>query len=186
MAEFYPLIIVGATIGVLSLCFVVAHFYISSRKTAKEYDRKMSDLQIIRRLLGYARPYIKEFILALVLMIISIVYDLLSPVLVGEIEEMVKDRFELSALFSRVAVYAGILVVSMVSMYLQTMILQKVGQKILTALRKDVFSHIESLSHQQLNNIPVGKHTELYETCPSYRKMVDLQKLEEEGGAHNG
>ena len=31
----------------------------------------------------------------------------------------------------------------------------------------------------------VGKHTELYETCPSYRKMVDLQKLEEEGGSEN-
>ena len=30
-----------------------------------------------------------------------------------------------------------------------------------------------------------GKHLELYETCPSYRKMVDLQKLEEEGGDHN-
>ena len=31
----------------------------------------------------------------------------------------------------------------------------------------------------------VGKHDELYETCPAYRRMVDLQKLEEEGGAHN-
>ena len=30
-----------------------------------------------------------------------------------------------------------------------------------------------------------GKHTELYETCAEYRKMVDLQKLEEEGGDHN-
>ena len=28
-----------------------------------------------------------------------------------------------------------------------------------------------------------GKHEELYETCSAYRKMVDLQKLEEEGGA---
>ena len=32
----------------------------------------------------------------------------------------------------------------------------------------------------------VGTHTELYETCPAYRKMVDLQRLEEEGGAENG
>ncbi|MBO5892199.1 MAG: ABC transporter ATP-binding protein [Oscillospiraceae bacterium] len=32
----------------------------------------------------------------------------------------------------------------------------------------------------------VGKHTELYETCPAYQKMVDLQRLEEEGGANNG
>jgi ATP-binding cassette subfamily B protein len=30
-----------------------------------------------------------------------------------------------------------------------------------------------------------GKHEELYETCPSYQKMVDLQRLEEEGGMHN-
>ena len=30
-----------------------------------------------------------------------------------------------------------------------------------------------------------GKHPELYATCPEYRKMVDLQKLEEEGGSQN-
>lgn len=30
-----------------------------------------------------------------------------------------------------------------------------------------------------------GKHTQLYATCPEYRKMVDLQKLEEEGGEQN-
>ena len=31
----------------------------------------------------------------------------------------------------------------------------------------------------------VGTHADLYETCAEYRKMVDLQRLEEEGGAHN-
>ena len=31
-----------------------------------------------------------------------------------------------------------------------------------------------------------GTHEELYESCPAYRKMVDLQKLEEEGGQDNG
>ena len=30
--------------------------------------------------------------------------------------------------------------------------------------------------------IACGKHDALYESCPAYRKMVDLQKLEEEGG----
>ena len=29
-----------------------------------------------------------------------------------------------------------------------------------------------------------GSHEELYETCSEYRKMVDLQRLEEEGGEH--
>ena len=31
----------------------------------------------------------------------------------------------------------------------------------------------------------VGTHAQLQETCPAYRKMVELQKLEEEGGAQN-
>ena len=31
----------------------------------------------------------------------------------------------------------------------------------------------------------VGTHQELYESCPAYRKMVDMQKLEEEGGEQN-
>ena len=30
-----------------------------------------------------------------------------------------------------------------------------------------------------------GTHQELYETCQEYRKMVDLQRLEEEGGEHH-
>ena len=30
-----------------------------------------------------------------------------------------------------------------------------------------------------------GKHEDLYATCKEYQKMVDLQKLEEEGGDHN-
>ena len=33
--------------------------------------------------------------------------------------------------------------------------------------------------------VAVGTHSHLYETCSEYRKMVDLQKLEEEGGAGN-
>lgn len=33
--------------------------------------------------------------------------------------------------------------------------------------------------------VAVGTHEELYADCPAYRKMVELQKLEEEGEIHN-
>lgn len=33
--------------------------------------------------------------------------------------------------------------------------------------------------------VAMGPHGELYESCPEYRKMVDLQKLEEEGDERN-
>ena len=157
MHEFLPVLILGAIIGVLTLVFGSAYLVMRRKADEKEFDRNMTDGVIIRRLLGYGKPYIGKFVLVLVIMLISIAYDLLSPIIVGEIEELVKGEFALSELFLRVGLYAGILIVSLVSTYLQTMILQKVGQKILSDLREDVFTHIESLSHEQLNNIPVGK-----------------------------
>ncbi len=45
----------------------------------------------------------------------------------------------------------------MASTYLQAVILQRVGQRIISDLREDLFTHIESLSHEQLNEIPGGQ-----------------------------
>ena len=157
MHDYLPVLILGAIIGVLTLVFGSAYLVMKHKTGKKEFDRNMTDSVIVRRLLGYGKPYIGKFILVFVIMLISIAYDLLSPIIVGDIEELVKGEFRLAELFLRVGVYAGILIVSLVSTYLQTMILQKVGQKILSDLREDVFTHIESLSHEQLNNIPVGK-----------------------------
>ena len=156
MADYLPIAIVGAIIGVFSILFVIAYWRPKKSKPT-DFDRHMEDREIVRRLLYYAKPYKKQFALALLVMLVSIVYDLVSPYLVGHIEKTVAGTFQLSYLFSVVAVYAGILVVSMVCMYLQSMILQKTGQKILSQLRQDLFTRIESLSHEQLNNIPVGK-----------------------------
>ena len=68
----------------------------------------------------------------------------------GYIEELVVGDFELKSLYVSVAVYAGVLVFSMASTYLQAVILQRVGQRIISDLREDLFTHIESLSHGQL------------------------------------
>lgn len=157
MYEYLPLLIVGAIIGVFTLVFVAAYVLDKKKKEAMGYERHMADSEIIRRLMRYAKPYWKEFILTFLVMVFSIVYDLVSPLLIGDIQALVKKDFVLHDLYIRVAVYAGILVVSLVCTYFQAMILQKTGQKILSQLREDIFTHIESLSHEQLNNIPVGK-----------------------------
>ena len=156
MHEYLPVLILGAIIGAFSLLFILAYVLLK-RSKPKDFDRHMGDGEIIGRLMVYAKPYWKQFVLVFIVMLFSIVYDLVSPLLVGHIEKTVKGKFELSYLYSIVAVYAGILLVSVSCTYLQSMILQKTGQKILSALRQDLFTHIESLSHAQLNNIPVGK-----------------------------
>ena len=157
MIEYLPILIVGAIIGAFSIVFLLAYAALRKVKDESDKERKMSDGEIVRRLLQYARPYWKSFVLVFFVMLFSIVYDLVSPLIIGRIQGLIKNDFELSRLYAMVGLYAGILVVSMVCTYFQAMILQKTGQKILSRIRLDVFTHIENLSHDQLNNIPVGK-----------------------------
>ena len=156
MREYLPLLIVGATVGVLATVFVLAYALMKNKKEAIGFDRKMKDGEIVRRLLAFVKPYWRRFVLVGLLMLFSIAYDIVSPLIVGEIERLIQARFELSSLWIYLAVYASVLLLSLVSTYFQSLILQKTGQRILSDLRESLFLHIEGLSHGQLNEIPVG------------------------------
>ena len=157
MYNLYPLLIVGGIIGAISIIFVVAFCMMKDKKTAIGFDRHMKDSELIKRLLRYARPHWKSFILVFVIIIASIVYDIASPIIIGNVTEMLKGDFELPKLFTTVITYASILVVSLISSYVQAIVLQKTGQKIVSQIREDLFLHVESLSHEQLHKNPVGR-----------------------------
>ena len=157
MYEYLPIIIIVAIVGALTILFILADIALKRAKKDVTSERTMKDGELVRRLIQYAKPYKKEFALVFFLMVFSIIYDLVAPLIIGGVEKLVKDDFELQELYMKVGVYATILIISMLCTYVQTIVLQKVGQKILSSLRQDIFSHIESLSHEQLNNIPVGK-----------------------------
>ena len=157
MREYFPLLFVGAVVGAFSLIFLLAWLRELHAKTAPDFDRHIPDGEIVRRLMRYAVPYKRQFALVLAIMLLSIVTDLASPLIIGRVEDLIKVSFQPPALLRWVALYAFTLAVNMVCTYFQSILLQKIGQKILSALRQDLFTHIESLSHDQLNRIPVGK-----------------------------
>ncbi len=158
MYEFYPLLVVAAIISLFATVFILAYAFMKDKKEAIGFDRDMKDSEIIKRLLKYARPYIKQFVFVLILMIFSIAHEIISPLILGDLIETVggETGFELSYLFTTIAVYAAILIVSLISSYIQALVLQRTGQRIVSNIREDLFAHIESLSHDQLNKIPVG------------------------------
>ena len=157
MREYLPVLIVGGIIGTFSLIFLVAYIVARRKNILENRERNMPDSEIIRRLLAYAKPYKLQFVIVFFVMLLANVYSVISPLIIGHIEETVVGDFEMSYLLSVVGGYVAILLVSLACTYIQAMVLQRVGQKILSAMRQDVFTHIESLSHEQLNNIPVGK-----------------------------
>ena len=157
MHAYYPLLLTGGIIGFISLILIVAYASIKDKKQAIGFDRHMKDGEIIRRLMAYAKPYRGKFLFVGCIMLVGIAYDILSPTIIGRVTDLIKDQFELPELYRLVAIYAGILIVSMICVYVQAIVLQKVGQKIISGMREDLFTHIESLSHEQMNATPVGK-----------------------------
>lgn len=157
MRAYYPILLTAALISLFALIFVLAYMFMKDKKAAVGFDRNMKDGEIAKRLLIYAKPYWKSFVLVLAVLLFSVAYDIISPLLIGRAEELVKNDFAMEELLRIVVVYAAVLVVSLACSYVQAMVLQVTGQKILSALREDIFTHIERLSHNQLNHIPVGK-----------------------------
>lgn len=158
MHDIYPLLTVGAIIGVFTTLLIFTYVFMKDKKQALGFDRNMKDSQIIKRLSVYVKPHARSFAVILLLMILSISYEIISPLILGHLVEVIggEDGFTLSYLFSTVAVYAAILIVSLVCGYIQSIMLQKIGQRMVSSIRRDLYAHISSLSHDQLNKIPVG------------------------------
>ena len=158
LREFLPIVIVASLIGSFTVAFIMAWFALKKRKDdGDDRERKISDKELFFRLLHYVKPHWKSFIAVFVIMIISAGYDVISPLLMSWVLELIAGEFELKELFTLVATYASILIVSLICTYMQALLLQRIGLKILSQLRLDTFTHIEKLSHEQLNNIPVDK-----------------------------
>ncbi|MBO4326240.1 MAG: ABC transporter ATP-binding protein [Clostridia bacterium] len=152
-----PVAILLLVSGVIAVVFSLAYLLVKDKKASMGFERNLKDRDIIRRLLRYARPFVKQFILVLILLLLSVAYEIISPLILGRAEEMIAGGFEMKELLLVVALSAILLALSMLASYYQAVVLQRTGQRIITSIREDVFSHTLSLSHGQLNSIPVGK-----------------------------
>jgi len=123
----------------------------------EKLERSMKDGLLFKRLFVYMKPYVKSYILGILLMCVVVGCDLVSPILTSmSLAELGNENID----FSKVIIYfvAGLIVaiIMHVVQYFQTMVMSKTGNKIIYTIRQDVFNHIQSLSHHQFNEIPVG------------------------------
>ena len=98
MMSLNPLLLVGGVIGTVSVLLLIAYAYVKDKKTAMGFERSMADGEILRRLFGYAKPYLRQFVVVGFLVLFSISYDIASPRIVGYIEELGVGDFELNRL----------------------------------------------------------------------------------------
>ena len=62
MHKYYPLLLMGGIIGMISLILLIAYGLVKDKKESMGFERNMKDSEIMKRLMKYAAPYRKEFV----------------------------------------------------------------------------------------------------------------------------
>jgi ATP-binding cassette, subfamily B, multidrug efflux pump len=136
---------------------------------------KNKDIQLLKRLLPFAKKEWKTFAIALALLpflssasavqplLIQMAID--GPISTGNlggplkeaIEAMLKGNFEGLPLYVYVWLLAASLLIQIVFQSVQGFLVQKAGQKMTASIRQNLFNHVLSLSSNYFSKMPVGK-----------------------------
>lgn len=123
----------------------------------EEQGRQNARIGVFRRLIRYAVPYWHWFLLAIILMLMITAMELYRPAIIGN----AIDTFEVGGSYDVIQqaalVYFLVLIGGFVCNFLQTWILQLMGQNIIYNIRQEVFEHIHKLSLRFFDITPVGR-----------------------------
>lgn len=122
--------------------------------------KKGQDVEMFKKLMVYLKPHRKLFITSLILMTLVVLVDLIPPLFMGLVLDYIANATEISDLNVVFILLGGFLIILAIAIllnYIQSMLLQVIGQKIIQEIRVETFSHIVNWSPEQLNREPIGK-----------------------------
>jgi len=118
---------------------------------------KAYDGRLMRRLLGYLRPYRRQVVIAVVAIIGHSCLELAPPYLTKiAIDGYIPAR-DLSGLGVMAAIYLVVLVASFILEYIQTWTMQATGQRIMFDMRMQMVEHLQRLDLRFYDRNPVGR-----------------------------
>ncbi|MGM7720167.1 ABC transporter ATP-binding protein [Metabacillus sp. Hm71] len=125
------------------------------------------------RLLSYLKPYSKNLLpLAFLAVIVSAVVRLTAPILIGKytLDHAIKNN-DMNLLTILVITIAGLYVLSYLANTFRIKWMNMLGQNVIYDLRKDLFTHVQSLSHRFFDQRSAGSIL--------VRIMNDINSLQE-------
>ncbi|HZJ56985.1 MAG TPA: ABC transporter ATP-binding protein [Clostridia bacterium] len=125
---------------------------IDDEKLEKPFNRE----QFVR-LLRYMKPFTKQIIVTLILMIVAAVSGLLGPYFLQIAIDDYIEVADFNGLTMITLLFLGSNLINMVCMKQRVYIMSSVGQRVLYRIRQDLFEHIQGLSFTFYDTRPAGK-----------------------------
>ena len=118
---------------------------------------KAYDSRLMRRLVGYLRPHRKLVAAAFVLIVFESGLETTFPWLTKIAIDRDIAQGDMRGLGLVALAYLAVLCVKFVTEFAQSLILQNTGQKIMSDMRTQIFTHLQSLSPSFYDRNPVGR-----------------------------
>jgi ATP-binding cassette subfamily B protein len=129
-----------------------------------EVQGKSYDSTLMRRILGYLRPYRKLVAFSILLIVFVSVFQLAPPYLVKVAIDKYLDPANPLAMGERYSgllriagIFAAVLIMGFVVTYLQVYVMSFVGQRVMFDLRMQIFSHLQKMEVSYFDKNPVGR-----------------------------
>lgn len=120
-------------------------------------EKKIPLKTTLKRTFAYIKPQLPRFIIAVLLIIINVAFDVALPVFISSACDNLKSNsVNLNFIIGLAVGYVAIGVVNQIVLYAESMLLQKAGQSVVANIRMEVYNHIQNLSQGQLDKMPVG------------------------------
>ncbi|MCM1193034.1 MAG: ABC transporter ATP-binding protein/permease [Butyrivibrio sp.] len=112
---------------------------------------------VLLRLLSYMKPYLGWVTLCLLMVLGLTGLELYRPMLIGDAIDLFKEQGNYDVIVETAIKYGIVLILSFFFTVVPIWLLQKIGQRIILAVRKELYAHIQQLSSRYFDLTPVGK-----------------------------
>ncbi|MGE3412379.1 MAG: ABC transporter ATP-binding protein [Dehalococcoidia bacterium] len=121
-----------------------------------EYLGKAYDAEVVRRILPYLRPYRFQATVAFLAMVLSAAMNFAQPLVIGfAVTAGVRGDERLVLIL--LAVLAAMAVVYWLAAFVQQLVVNWLGNKLLVQLRTDMYDHMQGLSLSFYDEMEVGR-----------------------------
>lgn len=131
----------------------------AQRNTYKEDEEQVQNLDWhdLRRIAAYIKPYLGE-VIRVVMVVLVITFVLVAdPAIMREVIDVVIPHKDLRLLAIYATVFFLLIIIGELCLRYRTIHIMHIGQMMLKDMRRDIFTHVQSLSFSYFDSRPHGK-----------------------------
>ena len=118
---------------------------------------KAYDGRLMRRLLGYVRPYLGLVAAALAALLVHALLQLVGPLLTRRVIDVAIPARDAGMILWATVIFVSTLLVQFGFSYAETLFTSLLGQRVMRDLRMQIFSHLQRLPVTFFDRNPVGR-----------------------------